>query len=71
MLDSDMQVWLIEANTNPCLETSCSILNRLIPNMLEGVFNLTLDVVFPPPHRKRFKDWSLDNFRFELIYDQN
>ena len=31
MIDEDFKVWLIECNTNPCLETGCPILSRLIP----------------------------------------
>ena len=31
MLDSDLRVQLIEVNTNPCLETPCLLLSRLIP----------------------------------------
>jgi len=26
MIDEDFKVWLIEVNTNPCLELSCGIL---------------------------------------------
>jgi hypothetical protein len=32
MLDEDFGVWLIEANTNPCLEiNNCGLLGRVIP----------------------------------------
>lgn len=34
MIDDNFKVWLIEANTNPCLELSCPLLGRLIPGML-------------------------------------
>lgn len=36
MIDDDMKVWLLEINTNPCLETTSPLLNRIIPNMLEN-----------------------------------
>jgi hypothetical protein len=49
MLDSHMNVWLIEVNTNPCLELSSKLLARIIPTMLEHAFRLTIDVIFPPP----------------------
>lgn len=49
MIDSNYQVWLIEVNTNPCLELSSKLLSRIIPTMLEQTFRLTLDVIFPPP----------------------
>ena len=32
MIDDDLDVYLIEVNTNPCLETvSCPLMQRLIP----------------------------------------
>jgi D-alanine-D-alanine ligase-like ATP-grasp enzyme len=46
MIDTDMNVWLIEVNTNPCLEESSKILETLIPRMLDDLFKLTIDKVF-------------------------
>lgn len=31
MIDENFETWLIEINTNPCLDTSSPILARLIP----------------------------------------
>ena len=31
MVDIDFTVWLIEVNTNPCLEESSDLLKRLLP----------------------------------------
>ena len=36
MIDEDFKVYLIEVNTNPCLEISSTLLARLIPNMIEN-----------------------------------
>jgi D-alanine-D-alanine ligase-like ATP-grasp enzyme len=36
MIDEDLCPWLIEVNTNPCLELSSPYLARLIPAMLEN-----------------------------------
>ncbi len=34
MIDMDFKPWLIEINTNPCLEMSCPVLERIIPSMV-------------------------------------
>ena len=34
MVDEDFKPWLIEINTNPCLEISSPVLERLIPHMI-------------------------------------
>ena len=49
MLDEWMRPWLIEVNTNPCLDLSAPILARLIPYMVENALRMGLDSVFPPP----------------------
>jgi hypothetical protein len=46
MLDSDFNVWLIEANTNPCIEESSKLLEVLLPRMIDDLFKLTIDNVF-------------------------
>ena len=33
-IDEDFAVWLIEVNTNPCIEESSPILEKLLPRML-------------------------------------
>ena len=42
-LDEDYNTFLIEVNTNPCLEESSSILKSLLPRMLDDMFKLTID----------------------------
>ena len=49
MIDEDFVVYLIEANTNPCLETNSSVLSRLIPGMLDASFSIAIDPLLPPP----------------------
>ena len=57
MIDEDFKVFLIEVNTNPCLELSSTLLSRVIPNMIENVFKffvyseLQLILFFPLPKR--------------------
>ena len=36
MIDINLKVYLIEVNTNPCLELACPLLARLIPMVLEN-----------------------------------
>ena len=48
MLDSNLNCWLIEVNTNPCLEESSPILGCLLPRMIDDLLKLTLDKVYPP-----------------------
>jgi len=38
MLDDDFKLIMIEANTNPCLETESPLLSRIIPEMIESTF---------------------------------
>ena len=38
MIDEDFVVYLIEANTNPCLMTNSTVLSRLIPVLLDNSF---------------------------------
>jgi tubulin---tyrosine ligase len=45
---------LIEINTNPCIEESSPLLQKLIPRNIsimrpDDAFRLTIDVIFPPP----------------------
>ncbi|CAD8118984.1 unnamed protein product [Paramecium sonneborni] len=78
MIDDNFKLWLIEANTNPCLELSCPLLSRIIPAMVENLFRIAIDPIFPPPY---FEEWPqnkklfipdnvLENNRFELIFDE-
>ena len=46
------QTWLVEVNSNPCLELSSPFLGLLIPRMLEHLFCLTVDKHFPPQRRQ-------------------
>ena len=48
MIDEECHPWLIEVNTNPCLEESSKLLKQLVPRMIDDAFKLTVDQVFPP-----------------------
>ena len=68
MIDTDFKVWLIEVNTNPCLDTSCVHLARLIPAMLDNAFKIGIDPMFP--HVKRQYDNIHEN-KFELLFSDH
>ncbi|CAD8123980.1 unnamed protein product [Paramecium sonneborni] len=78
MIDDNFKLWLIEANTNPCLELSCPLLSKIIPTLIENLFRIVIDPIFPPPF---FEEWPLnkkvfipdnilENNRFELLFDE-
>lgn len=46
MLDQRGNPWLIEVNTNPCLEESSPLLEELLPRMLDDAFSLTIDQIY-------------------------
>lgn len=45
-LDEKFNLYLIEVNTNPCIEESSPLLAQLIPRMLDDAYILTLDSIF-------------------------
>ena len=75
MVDQDFKVWLIEVNTNPCLELSCSYLSRLIPAVLDNALRITIDQIFAPnSSHKKYQSWISDGIignKFELIFSEN
>ena len=55
MLDEDFNVYLIEVNTNPCLETPSSLLSSIISSVLDHTFKITLDILYPNPSTQQSK----------------
>ena len=54
MLDEDFKVYLIEVNTNPCLETPCTLMTKIMTDMVDSGLRIALDPLYPPPnHQKR------------------
>jgi hypothetical protein len=73
MIDDEFKPYLIEVNTNPCLELSSPLLARLIPNMLENALKISLDPMFLPPEnyssKKAFIGDAAPENRFDLVFD--
>jgi len=73
MIDEEMKPWLIEVNTNPCLELSSPYLARLIPAMLENSIKIAVDPMFPPPpipnSKKHQIPDAMDN-KYELVFNE-
>ncbi|CAD8173564.1 unnamed protein product [Paramecium octaurelia] len=79
MIDQQFKPYLIEINTNPCLETSSPVLQRIIPQMVENAFRMSIDTIIPPPDASLwppckkhllFYDNLLENNKFQLIFDE-
>ena len=75
MIDNCNNVFLIEANVNPDLSTSSPTLNDIIPNLIDNVFKIALDPLFPPSNWPKHKkhlipDQIYETNRFELVFDE-
>ncbi len=82
MIDEDFRPWLIEVNTNPCLELSSPYLARLIPAMIENsikyfylvtLSRIAIDPLFPPPpwpnSKKQQIPDAMEN-KFESVFNE-
>ena len=49
MVTDDFKPLLIEVNSNPCLEYSCPMLSKMIPDVINDMFQLSVDQLVPPP----------------------
>jgi hypothetical protein len=47
IIDGDFNPWLIEVNTNPCLEESSQLLCKYMPRMINDMLKITLDGAYP------------------------
>ena len=71
MVDCELKTWLIEVNTNPCLEESSPLLKQLIPRMLDDAFKLTLDQVYPALRADQLpeREWTQERFAVDGYAD--
>ncbi|CAG9322135.1 unnamed protein product [Blepharisma stoltei] len=74
LLDTNFTPWLLEVNTNPCLELSSPLLGRIIPSMLDNAFRIAVDPVFPEiaqcSRRSNVVKESYPPNKFELIFHE-
>jgi len=49
MVDNEFKVWMLECNSGPSLCESNQFLSSLLHRMLDDLFKLTVDKLFPPP----------------------
>ena len=62
LVDETFKAWLIEINTNPCLEESSKLLKMLLPRMIgnfliiiiDDALKLTVDQIFPRKRKIEF-----------------
>ena len=69
MLDDNFKVYLIEVNTNPCLETTCPILQKVITDMVDSGLRIAIDPLFPPPNYQKRLSLQIPITQWELCYD--
>jgi hypothetical protein len=74
MIDDNFQVYIIECNTNPSLELCSPLMARIIPAMLDNVFRLIVDPLFPPPDLSSIKKQNMPDLlpsnKLELVFDE-
>lgn len=73
MIDENLKAYLIEMNTNPCLELSCSYLARLIPLMVESAIWIAIDPYISPPTFPKSKKHQIpdpNDCLFEPIFNE-
>jgi hypothetical protein len=50
ILDENHKAWLIEINTNPGIDETTPHLAMIFPRMINDLFKLTLDLIYPRPY---------------------
>lgn len=65
MVSHDFKPVLIEFNTNPCIETGCPILTKIISNLMDNLVRFIIEPLFPAK-RTGNEDFNLKN-NFELL----
>ena len=67
MLDESLNVWLLEVNTNPALHTHCTVLEKILPDLIDETLGICIELFDKKvAGLKTFPIISQNNF--ELIY---
>lgn len=66
MLDADLNLSLIEVNTNPCLDTPCMLLQRIVPQVLDQTMKLAVDPFLQASEQQYYmtQDLNVSEMRF-------
>ena len=75
IVDREMNMHLIEVNTNPCLEESSALLRTLLPRMVDDMLKITVDQAFVN-NNNASSPYKVNNYTDEenlwnLIYSYN
>jgi tubulin--tyrosine ligase len=72
MLDEDFKVYLIEVNTNPCIETECPLLGRVITDVIDSGLRIALDPLYPPPNMNKRVNLTIPSIiQWQLTFDED
>jgi Tubulin-tyrosine ligase family len=71
IIDEDFNTWLIEVNTNPCIEESSGILKILLPRMIDDMLKLSVDQYFQDFQQKKKENSDLAAFQSQGGYETN
>ena len=73
IIDEEFKVWLIEINTNPCLEESSKLLKMLLPRMISNLhliiddaLKLSVDLVF---QKKKSQNENIQAYKVDGYND--
>ncbi|CAM9357102.1 unnamed protein product, partial [Choristocarpus tenellus] len=53
IVDDQLNVWLLEVNSNPCLEFACPLLEGIISGVIDDTLSVAVDGIFRPPPKHR------------------
>jgi hypothetical protein len=48
LIDEDFRLWLIEVNTNPYFGVPNGFIADLLPKMMDDLFDIVVDPIYPP-----------------------